>query len=199
MAVTRSAANRRINAGGMEISVFIPGAFYQGVTVGGFTDALTGIHIPGPKAVVEGSRRTVVSLTEIPDPIQLPHTKIVIEVIDAGKTRREVEVAFNQSDTQPMHEGFQNALSTGIIRIIADEDVEERYPNAWANYQEKIVWLTEGVVPIKSSLQMLKEAEQAGDFAAFSKDLTKIERDKTAALENDRSDRKAPPPLPPRR
>ncbi|GAC1334242.1 MAG: hypothetical protein NVSMB14_01280 [Isosphaeraceae bacterium] len=193
MAVTRSAANRRVNAGGMEVSVFIPGAYYQGVTVGGFSDALTGYHVPGPKANVEGSKRQVVSLTDVPDPIQLPHVKIVIEITDAGKTRKEVEVPFNANDSQPMHEAFQNALSTGLIRIIPDEDVMERYPNAWAKYEEKIVWLGEGVRPAKSALEMLKEAEEEGRYVKFAEETTKIEKTRAATMLDE------VPPLPPQR
>lgn len=155
---------------GMEFEVFENGAFYQGVTPGGFTDAKTGIIIPGPRAVVDDSaNRNIISLTDIPDPIQLPHKKLIMEVTESGKERKEVEKDFNSVDETPLHDAFQHALATGIIQIVSPETMQERYPEAWAKRQAKIVFRTENVLRPVPFADMLEEAEQNNRLLSVSK------------------------------
>lgn len=173
MAETRRV--HRATQSGIAFDVLIPGAFYQCVQPGGFSDSLTGIHVPGAKAILDGStKRTVVGLTEVPDPVQLPHSKIIVEVSEGGKVRSEVEVDFNANDEQPVHEAFQLALATGIMRMVPDEEVEEKYPRAWASRDPHIVWRSENAQKSRPMIEMLKEAEDAGDFAKIADNARKV-------------------------
>lgn len=169
---------------GIAFDVLVPGAFYQCNLPGHFTDSLTGIVIPGPKAVVDDSqRRNVLSLTELPEPVQLPHFKLTVEVSDSGKTRKEIESDFNATDEQPVHEAFQYALATGIIRLVPDEEVEEKYPETWANRDPRIVWQSENTKPAKDPLEMIREAQDANRFARHAEEVTTTVRDQFANVD----------------
>lgn len=137
-----------------------PGGFYQGVYAGGFTDATTSLHVPGPIVNIDATRnRQVVSISSLPDPIQIPHKKIVFESKDKdGKVRTEIEVDFDRLDEQPLHDGLFQALQTGIIRQVPDEDVEELYPNAWAARKSHLVFSRESSVQPMSELIEAHEA-----------------------------------------
>lgn len=164
MATSRNAVRQR-DAHGLVHHSLIAGAFYQGIHPGGFTDALTGIHVPGPRAEVnEGKKREVIRFIDIPEPIQLPHFKIVVETSDGGKTRKEVEVDFNANDEQPVHESFQLALSTNVIRLVTDEIMEEKYPETWAARLEKYVWRDFSTKPSRPVQDLMEEAEDTGKF-----------------------------------
>lgn len=152
---------------GLSFTMLVPGAFYQGVMPGGFTDALTSIHIPGPKAVLGGpTKREVISLTELPEPVQIPHVKLVSEKTEGGKVIKEVERDFTAPDEQPVHEGFMLALASEVIRLVPEEEMQERFPETWANRQEHYVYRTQSVTKNqKSYASMMVEALQAGDLA----------------------------------
>ena len=189
MAVTTA---RRSTKTGIAFDILEGGKFYQGVMPGGFTDAQTGIHVPGPKANLDGStKRVVVSLTELPDPIQLPHFKIVNELSEGGKTRKEVEVDFTADDEQPVHEAFQLALATGIIRMVPDETVEEKYPAAWAARSEHLVYRIDNLASKKPMLELLHDAEDAGRLANLAK---KAHDHETPDLDEPRAKTLPPPP-----
>lgn len=121
------------------------GAFYQGCLPGGFTDSTTGIIIPGPIVNIDETRnRQVSSISSLPDPVQIPHKKLVEDYKDKDrKVRESVEVAFDRNDEAPLHTALFLALQTGIIRRITDEEVEARYPEAWAKRRDSIVFSRE--------------------------------------------------------
>lgn len=148
------------NKGGVVFEEIEPGAFYQCIQPGGFTDAVTGIHVPGPKVTLDDTtKRTVVEVSELPNPIQLPHLKEVYEFKDKDrKVREKVMAPFNRKDDYPFHEAFQMALSTGIIRKVDDEDVEDYYPEAWANRRERIVYTQE--VSVTPMADLISQAEK---------------------------------------
>jgi hypothetical protein len=178
---------------GISFDVLVPGAFYQGVYPGGFSDSLTGIHIPGPKAILDGStKRSVVRLTDLPEPVQLPHYKIVVEVSDSGKTRKEVESDFNANDEQPVHDAFQLGLATGVIRMVPDDEMEEKYPETWAERQERYVWRQHDVTKVVDMAAMLREAQENDDFARFANETTAQTRERVEAIDTPR--RPPPPP-----
>lgn len=149
------------NRGGLVFENIEPGSWYQGVFPGGFTDATTSIHVPGPKVHLDTvNKRQVTSVAELPDPIQLPHLKEVYEFKDKDrKVREKVLAPFDRKDDYPYHEAFQMALSTGIIRKVEDHDVEKYYPKAWANRREKIVYTSE--IASTPMADLIEEREQA--------------------------------------
>lgn len=130
---------------GIVIEQVVPGAFYQGIFPGGFRDALTGIHIPGPIVNLDReTKRQVVSVHSMPDPVQLPHSKEVYDYKDKDRKVRELTVVpFDRQDESPMHDAFNLALATGIIRRVEDADVQALYPAAWEQRKEKFVFTRE--------------------------------------------------------
>lgn len=188
---------RQVAQHGITFEPLIPGAFYQGIMPGGFSDSLTGLHIPGPKAIIDGPlRRETIALTDLPDPIQIPHTKIVIDLNESGKSRKEIEVPFNEHDETPLHDAFQLALGTGIIRMVPDDVVEEKYPGAWAKRIEHYVWQTDKAKQQRPAMEMIQEAEDAGRFlklvdAAGAERETQAERQRQ--IDAPRTTTKAPP------
>jgi hypothetical protein len=182
MAVKTGTRQREVH--GLVHHSLIAGAFYQGLYPGGFSDSLTGIHIPGPRANVDDSnKREIINFIDIPEPVQLPHFKIVLEVSDGGKTRKEVEVDFNANDEQPVHEAFQLALSTGVIRLVADEIMEEKYPETWAMRKEKYVWRDFNTKPQRPVTDLFEEAENAGAYLRIAQNQAKL-REVKAQLES---------------
>lgn len=163
---------------GLLFEDLVPGAFYQGVTPGGFTDASTGMHIPGPKVNLDAvNKRQVVSVSDLPDPVQLPHKKEVLEFKDKDrKVRDKAIVPFDRRDEYPFHEGFQMALSTGVIAKIEDEDVEKYYPEAWKNRQSEIVYTNEiSVVPMGDLIRDAQERSLKERARALKADQTATE------------------------
>lgn len=119
-----------------------PGAFYQGCFPGGFSDSVTGIHVPGPIVFVNNeAERMITGVASLPDPVQMPHVKLVLDFIDKDrKDRKWIEAPFDRQDTAPLHEALALALGTGIIRELPDEEVERRYPDAWAKRSSHLVF-----------------------------------------------------------
>lgn len=198
---TRNVAPRQVVAHGLVIEVFQPGAFYQCVEVGGWSDASTGIHIPGAKAIVDPKNKhnEIINFIDVPDPIQLPTHKRVLVTNANGKGQKEMDVDFDANDENPMHQGFLMALQTGIIRIVPQETMEAKYPEAWAKRQEKYLWLAENVRPKKTKIELLTEAEDAGRFAPPEEAALET----AAAQVNARTEalgisRQPPPPPPPK-
>jgi len=134
----------------------IPGAFYQSVAPGGFTDAVTGIHIPGPTVHIDPVTRGVAAVAEMPAPVQIPHLKRTFDLKD---NLLQVEAPFNRVDAEATTEGLNMALQTGIIRRVSDEEVKELYPAAFAARNEKIVYRHDGqtVVPMASLVDQFQE------------------------------------------
>lgn len=170
-------ANRK-NRGGLVFETIQPGAFYQGVLPGGFTDATTSIHIPGPKvALDEVNKRTVTKVTDLPDPVQIPHLKEVYEFKDKDRKIREKSlVPFDRDDEFQYHQAFQMALSTGIIREVSDEDVQKFYPEAWAKKQDRIVYTQEiSVTPMIDLIEQAQEiqAKERNEAARSKAEATK--------------------------
>ena len=180
MAKTRTASGQRVSdQHGLVHHSLIAGAFYQGLHPGGFTDALTGIHVPGPRAEVDDSnKREIIRFIDIPEPVQLPHYKIILEISEGGKTRKEVEVDFNANDEQPVHEAFQLALSTEVIRLVSDEEMEEKYPETWAARKDKYVWRDFNTKPQRSVRDLFAEAEASGSYLRISQNEKKLKEAK---------------------
>lgn len=154
-------ASTKRNHGGLISETLEPGGFYQSTDPGGWSDSVTGLHIPGPKVTVDQERRTIVAVSELPDPIQIPTHKLSYDLKDRNV---EVECAFNRADESPIHDGLQMALNTGIIRQVPDDVVKERYPQAWAKHQDKILFSRdrEKVTPM---LDLIEDAEKKMDAA----------------------------------
>lgn len=177
MAISSRTGVRQREAHGLVHHSLIAGAFYQGLHVGGFTDSLTGIHIPGPKAEIdEGKKREIIRFIDIPEPIQLPHFKVIVEISEGGKSRKEVEVDFNANDEQPVHEAFQLALSTNVIRLVPDDIMEEKYPETWAMRKEKYVWRDFSTKPQRPVQDLLEEAENTGLFLRIAQNQDKMQK-----------------------
>lgn len=155
---------------GLDFQNIINGGFYICVQPGGITDALTGIHIPGPKAVLDNNTysRQVVKLVEIPEPVQLPHKKVVIEVNETSKQPKEVLRDFNNNDEQCVCELFMASLMCGQIRYVTPEEMEEKFPETWANREENLIWRDKSLDPDRSFQDMFEEAFNADDFAHAS-------------------------------
>jgi hypothetical protein len=107
-----------------------PGEFYQSVESGGWTDSLTGIHVPGPKVQIDPVTHDVIKITELPDPIQIPHLKRTWDLKDNSL---KVDDRFDRQDAEALTDGLQLALSVGIIRHVPLHEVEKFYPKAYAN------------------------------------------------------------------
>jgi hypothetical protein len=167
---------RRSTVTGIAFNVLQPGAFYQCVQPGGFGDSLTGIFIPGPKAELDGStKRTVVTLTDLPEPVQLPHMKLIVKTKESGKGTEEVEVPFNEADEQPVHEAFMLALATEIIRLVPDEEMEEHYPETWEAREEHLVWRHANTSKAEPMINLLHAAQDAGRLARMNDNAAKID------------------------
>ncbi|MHB8590787.1 MAG: hypothetical protein ACYDBO_02230 [Vulcanimicrobiaceae bacterium] len=181
------ATSTKRNHGGLIAETLQPGGYYQSTDPGGFTDSTTGLHIPGPKVKVDDERRQVIEVTSLPDPLQVPTHKISYDMKDR---KLQIECAFNRVDETPIHDGLQMALNTGIIRLIPDEVVKERYPKAWAKRQEKIVFSRdhEKTVPM---LDLIEDAEKKLDAARKGNKRAQTEATSAATGAG------APPPPPP--
>lgn len=130
------------NHGGIIFDSIIPGDFYISNDPGGWTDRTTGIHFPGPTVnLVQDGSRMIDSVNSVPDPVQLPHVKVIVDFKDKDrKVQERKEVPFDRQDETPLHDGISQALGTGIIEHVSDEDIQRFYPNAWKNRQEKYVY-----------------------------------------------------------
>lgn len=150
--------------GVIEVGAIVPGGFYQGVFPGGFTDAVTGIHVPGPVVNLDKeTKRQVVSISSMPDPVQVPHFKRIIDFKDKDrKVREEVEVTFDRQDEQPLHEGLVLALNTGNIRYVSEEEMADRYPQAWEEREERKVFDKAGK-PARPMLELIEEFHVAAE------------------------------------
>ncbi len=143
-----------------------PGGFYQGVTIGGFTDVETRIVVPGPKAEFKDAfSREIKAFVEVPEPIQIPHVKIVIEKSERSGMLEEIQRDFNSMDNERIHEGLLYALQTGVIRYVPDDEMAEKYPETWTGRETKKTWRRATDKPEKSSRQLLDEAEQSDSYA----------------------------------
>ncbi len=104
------------------------GAFIVSRAPGGFTDCVTGLHFPGPKATVDPVTREVVALHDFPDPIQLPTTKQSPNEKDLYEYR---EIDFFEGDTVNAQDAIRMALDVGILEIVDDEVMRTTYPHLW--------------------------------------------------------------------
>lgn len=165
------------NAGGLIFERLQDGAWYIGVHPGGFTDSETGIHIPGPKAIVEEHTRKVLDICDIPEPVQIPHARLVVQPKDPTNSRSErveTEIGFTEKDfyEQSIADGLQMALSTGIIRHVPDAEVEKYFPETYAKRQEHFVYAP----------QRAKEAEES--LADMLSRHMRVEKERDSAKES---------------
>ena len=136
------------NHGGIIFDAIIPGDFYLSNDPGGWTDRITGIKIPGPIVNIDQDTRMIENIESMPDPVQLPHFKMIVNTKDKDrKIQERSEVPFDRADENPMHDGLNQALATGIIEHVEDEKVRELYPNAWAKRKAHYVYDDEKKTP----------------------------------------------------
>lgn len=185
---------------GISMQMLVPGAFYQCVQPGGFGCSLTGIHIPGPRAILDGTtKRVITALTDVPEPVQIPHKKLVIEISESGKIRKEVEKDFNEADEQPVHEALQLALATEIIRMVSQEEMQEIYPETWEARDEHLVWRHENTSKKVPLLELLQSAQDDNALMRVSQNHKNVEQTKaeigrrTAATTTPANTEDAPP------
>ena len=121
------------NHGGVLFDSIVPGDFYISNDPGGWTDRTTGIHVPGPIVDVDKDTRMIEGVHTMPNPVQIPHYKMVVDFKDKDrKIQERKEVPFDRPDEIPLHDALNMALSTGIIVRVSDEEMETTYPEAWA-------------------------------------------------------------------
>jgi hypothetical protein len=136
------------NHGGIIFDTIVPGDFYISNDPGGWTDRITGIKIPGPIVNIDQDTRMIEGIATMPDPVQIPHVKIVVNVKDKDrKVQERTEVPFDRADDMPLNDGLNQALATGIIERLEDEVVAELYPNAWAKRKAHYVYDDEKKTP----------------------------------------------------
>lgn len=111
------------------------GKFYVSVQCGGFTDVVSGLHVPGPVAIVDSLNKQIIGV-ELRAPIQLPHAKIAYNPKDRAE---KIEVPFFEYN-ELGESALQMACNTGIIVHVPDEEVQALWPEAWATRQEHIVF-----------------------------------------------------------
>lgn len=97
---------------------------------GHWTDPITGIKVLGPNAIVDDVTREIVAFTNIPDPIQLPTSKMSANPKDLSDEWREIP--FFDADASNVHDGLWLAVQTGVLEVVPDEVVQESFPAAWA-------------------------------------------------------------------
>ncbi|SRR6266700_6522506 len=161
------------------------GGFYQGITPGGFPDVQTHIKVPGPKVeFVDAFSREIKAFKEIPEPVQFPHFKIVLEKNERSGLLEEIERDFNAMDIDPIHLGLLFALQTGVIRYVPEYEMQEKYPDTWAKRSLKLVWRNASDKPEKTNRQLLDEAEQSDSYLRNSKEVsTHVKAVQTALAE----------------
>lgn len=155
------------NHGGVIFESLEPGEFYRSISPGGFTDRVTGIHVPGPivKESSDGTRM-IEGVVSMPNPVQLPHFKSILDFKDKDrKIQEKKEVPFDRQDETPLHDGLSQALGTGIIEHVSHEDMLEFYPDAWAARKEHLVYDTEEKVarPMGEMISEYHKARVAND------------------------------------
>lgn len=159
-------AKRVLESLGVTHTSIEPGGFYHGLTPGGYTDVATGIHIPGPKVQFKNEHsREIVAFKEIPEPYQIPHLHAVMEKDEKSNLVKEVFRDFNAMDNYRIHEGLLNALQTGVIRFVSEQEMKEKYPATWAKKEDKIIWRDASNKPAKTNWELLDEAEQNDSYA----------------------------------
>lgn len=109
------------------------GDFVTSRQPGNFADALTGISITGPKAIVDEITRQVIRYIDIPEPVQLPTFKN-----SPNKKDRSLwePIGFFEADELNVHDCLWLAVQTGILEVVPDEVVKASFPNAWAKKRE---------------------------------------------------------------
>lgn len=131
------------NHGGIITDAIAPGEFYISECPGGWGDRVTGIFIPGPSIkMAPNNSGEMLGIYEMPDPIQLPHLKRAIDLNqkDSRKVGETTAVPFDRSDEFPLHDALNLALSTGNIRHVPQDEMEDRWPEVWANRRSNIVF-----------------------------------------------------------
>ncbi len=163
MAMTTE-TKRNLDTLGITHTGLEPGGFYQGLLPGGFTCVSTHIHIPGPKVEFKDEfSREIKAFKEIPEPVQIPHSRFINEKNDDGVYIEKL-VDFNTT-YKPVHEALMYAVQTGVIRYVPDDEMAEKYPDTYADRQTKLIWREKSSKPAKSSRQLLDEAEQENQYA----------------------------------
>lgn len=114
-----------------------PGAFYWSRQPGGWADASTGIHFPGPIVKIDKVTRQITGVDSMPAPVQLPTHKESFSLTNPKE--REV-CAFDRTDSEALCEGLNLAMQTCNIEVCPNEIVQELYPKAWAKRQDRIVF-----------------------------------------------------------
>jgi hypothetical protein len=124
------------------VPVFESNAWLIGVYPGGFSDRLTGIHVPGPIVNVEGTDRRIVGIASLPNPVRIPRSKVLVSYERARpgcepQAVRTVVDFCDNSDQQGMHDGLRLAVLTGTVRVLTDAEVQRDFPEAWEKAQRE--------------------------------------------------------------
>jgi|GEM_PF-4878758 len=114
-----------------------PGKFYQAVFAGGWTDAQTGIHVPGPIVETDPCTRKPVRIAYMPPPVQIPHRRTIQRIDDRGKLiTEEVAMDYSTGEHPSVLDGLHLALQCGQIREVAEDELRRRYPDAFAQKRD---------------------------------------------------------------
>jgi hypothetical protein len=144
----------------------VPGGFYTSRLPGGWQDALSGIKIPGPKAIVDSITLRVIELIEIPEPLQLPthrwcsfaalpeneRCRLLRDEPETGERQQRVLVSFSTNTLDEYTIGLTLAIRCDDIQHISDDEMKSEWPEAWGRRQAKIIH---------------SEPEGTSDFAAL--------------------------------
>lgn len=166
---------------GYSVARVHPGGWYAGVFPGGFTDAVTGIHIPGPIVEVDELRRPT-KIVSMPAPVQIAHRRTIQRIDDHGKLiTEEVAMDYSTDEHPSVLDGLHLALGCGVIREVSEDELKRRYPDAFADKREDRVYdPTPKAVSMTELLdQFYAAAERSNDRAA---DADAARREADAAL-----------------
>lgn len=158
-----------------------PGSWMQGCFPGGWSCAVTGIHIPGPIVEVDELRRPI-KIVSMPAPVQIPHKRTIQRIDERGKlVTEEVPMDFSSDENPSVLDGLHLALACGVIREVSEEELKRRYTDAFADKREDSVYDPSPKTVSMTELleQFYAAAERSNDRAA---DADAARREADAAL-----------------
>lgn len=164
---------------GYSIDRVAPGRWYQGVFAGGFSDAQTGIHVPGPIVELDKDTRKPVRIVHLPDPVQIPHKRVIQRIDERGHvTTEEVAMDYSTDEHPSALDGLHLALQCGQIREVPAEEMQRRYPDAFADKREDRVYdPTPKAVSMTELLDQFYSAAERSNGRAADADAARREAD----------------------
>lgn len=121
------------------------GAWLVGQCVGGFTDGLTGFHVPGVKVHTDPTTRQPIAVTDVPSPVQLPTHRLVSVYNERERKYVQIEERYDYADDRngDLLDGLNQALAVGLIRIVSDEEMRSKYSALLDKSREHVVYKNE--------------------------------------------------------